>query len=278
VIRFFQDLALNPLLLHGLIAGLLAGVACGVIGPYVVGGRVVFLAGAIAHICIGGLGAALFLRAVVPGFGWVAPLHGALASALLAAVAIAYAHSRVRERLDTLIGAMWAVGMAAGVVLVKYTPGYQSDLLGYLFGSLSTVERNDLLLIGLLDLVILVLAGLFHKRLLAVSLDSEYASLQGVNLFRMRLVLLVLVALTVVTLIQVVGVIMVLALLTLPAATAGHHTSRFGPMVALSTGLGLFLTSVPRAAVYGTRVPPEAAIVIAAAAVYLLSVLVRRRG
>ena len=89
------------------------------------------------------------------------------------------------------------------------------------------------------------------------------------------MVLLGLVALTVVTLVRVVGLILVLALLTLPAATAGHYTRRLGAMMLASTLLCAFLTTLPRAAVYGTRVPPEAAIVLCAGAVYLLSVLWR---
>ena len=88
--------------------------------------------------------------------------------------------------------------------------------------------------------------------------------------------LLSLVALTVICLIQVVGLILVIALLALPAATVGHHVSRIAPMIVASTLLAGLLTTVPRAAVYGTRVSPESAIVLTAAGVYLLSVLLRR--
>ena len=74
---FFQDMAGNPFLLTGLLAGWLASVACGVIGPYVVTRRLVFLGGAIAHIAVGGLGLAIFLRHHFDFFGWLEPLHGA---------------------------------------------------------------------------------------------------------------------------------------------------------------------------------------------------------
>ena len=276
MIDFFRDLSVNPFLGAGLLAGLLASLACGIIGPYVVTRRIVFLSGAIAHIAIGGVGAAIFLRyRFDPALDWLDPLYGAAAAALLAALLIGAVQHFAGERLDTLIGAFWAVGMAAGVVLIAYTPGYQVELFSYLFGNISFVSWGDVALIALLDLVILLMALLFHKRLVAVCLDEEYARLQGIGVLTTNLVLLGLVALTVVTLVRVVGLILVLALLTLPAATAGHYTRRLGAMMLASTLLCAFLTTLPRAAVYGTRVPPEAAIVLCAGAVYLLSVLWR---
>jgi len=274
---FFRDMPDNPFLASGLLAGLLASLACGMIGPYVVTRRIVFLSGAIAHMAVGGIGAALFLATVFPGqFAWLLPLHGAVVSALAGAVAIGIIHHRATERLDTLIGALWAVGMAVGVLLIKYTPGYQAELMSYLFGNIAFVSRGDLRLMLALDAIIALAVIVWHKRLLAICLDQEQAELQGINVLATGLVLLCLVALTVICLTQVVGLILVIALLSLPAATAAHHVGRMGSMMALSTVLCAGVTTLPRIAVYGTRVSPESAIVLAAAAVYLVSVVIRR--
>ncbi len=277
MLDFFRDIPDNPFLLSGIVAGLLASIACGVIGPYVVVRRIVFLAGAIAHMAVGGVGAAIYLRAVHPdSFGWLRPLHGAALAALVAAILIGIIHHRAAERVDTLIGALWAIGMSLGVMLMKFTPGYQSELMSYLFGSIVFVEWSDVWLMALLDGVILVAALLFHKRLLALTIDEEQCSLQGVSVLWMNLLLLCLAALTVICLVQVVGLILVLALLTLPAATAGHHFARLAGIMWASILLCMVLTTLPRAAVYGTAISPESAIVIAAATTYLLSLGVRR--
>ncbi len=271
---FFRDMGDNPFLLTGLLAGLLASVACGVIGPYVVTRRIVFLAGAIAHIAVGGIGASIFLTFRFPDvFGWLRPLTGAALASVTAAVLLAWAHERAAERLDTLIGALWAVGMAVGILLIKLTPGYHSELMSYLFGNLVYVSWDQVTLMLVLDAVIVVAALLFHKRLLAICLDAQQAELQGISVLGTHIVLLILVALTVICLTQVVGLILVIALLSLPAAAAGHHVSRLASVIWLSTLLAAGLTTLPRIAVYGTRVSPEAAIVLAAGSVYLLSVL-----
>jgi zinc transport system permease protein len=298
MMRFLHDMPGNPFLLTGLLAGLMASLACGLIGPYVITRRIVFLAGAIAHMALGGIGAAILLRhqlrlqlaapdamagpAMFSDRPWLAlldellPTLGAVVAAFFGAVLVGLVHGRVRERIDTLIGAMWAIGMSVGILLIKYTPGYHTELMSFLFGNIVYVPGSQLgLMIGLNTIILLTLI-LFHKRLLAVCLDEEQALLQGVNVLRTNLVLLTLVALTVICLIQVVGLILVLALLTLPAATAGHHVQRLVPMQLIATLLCILLTTLPRIAVYGTRISPESAIVLAAGGVYLISVVVRR--
>ena len=277
VIEFFEAMDRNPLLLSGMLAGALASVACGMVGPFVVTRRIVFLSGAIAHIAVGGIGAAVFLNHHWPGaFGWLEPIHGAIVFSLLGALIIGVVHEHAQERTDTLIGAMWAVGMSVGILLIKYTPGYQTELMSYLFGNIATVDRIDVVRIAVLDVVILGVLMLFGKRLLAQCLDPQFAMLQGVGRLTTNLVLLAVVALTVVTLVQIVGLILVIALLTLPAATAGHHLHRMAGIMIASIILCLLLTSLPRIAVYGTGMSPESAIVLAAGGVYLLSVLLVR--
>jgi len=252
-------------------------VACGVIGPYVVTRRIVFLSGSIAHMAVGGIGAALFLQTWWPAyFGWFQPVHGATLSALGAAVLIGVINDRVSERMDTLIGALWAVGMAVGILLIKFTPGYHSELMSYLFGNIVYVGWGDVRLMAALVAVIVATVIVWHKRLLAICLDEQQAVLQGISVLGTNIVLLCLVALTVICLTQVVGLILVIALLSLPAATAARHVTRMGPMIALATLLGAAITTLPRIAVYGTPVSPESAIVLAAAGCYLGSVIVSR--
>jgi len=276
MIQYFTDMSDNPFLAAGLCAALLASIACGLIGPYVITRRIVFLSGAIAHIALGGIGAAIFLKGHYPNcFAWVEPLHGAMVAAVGAAVLIGVVHDRVAERLDTLIGALWAMGMAAGVLLIKFTPGYHTELMSYLFGNIVFLDWSQVRLMIALDVVIVMAVFIFYKRLLSICCDQEHTRLQGVNTLVTDCLLLSLVALTVVCLIQLVGLILVIALLTLPAATASHHVSRMAPMMVVSIVLCALITTVPRIAVYGTAVSAESAIVLASGCVYLVSVIVR---
>lgn len=273
----WAEIAANPFLRNGLLAGLLAAIACGTVGPYVVSRRIVFLAGAIAHIAVGGVGAAVWVGWVFPALaGRLAPLIGATIAAVLAAVVLGIAHLRAKERMDTLVGALWAVGMSAGIALARLVPGYQTELLGYLFGNIALVSAAALWWCAVLVIVVIALVALTHKRLLTLCIDPQQAQLQGISVLGTEILLLVLVALTVVVLTQVVGLILVIALLSLPAATAGHHVQRLASMIAVAIPLCAVLTTVPRLLAYGSAMAPEPAIVSAAALAYLLSLGVRK--
>ena len=113
--EFFNALMQHAFLQNALIAGLLAGITCGVVGSFVVVKRIGFLAGGIAHTVLGGMGAALFF-----GFN---PTGGALIAAIIAALLIGLATLHSREREDTLIAALWATGMAVGILFIAKTPG-----------------------------------------------------------------------------------------------------------------------------------------------------------
>jgi zinc transport system permease protein len=277
VTRFFADASLNPFLWTGVIAGLLASVSCGIVGPYVVTRRLVFLAGALAHIAIGGVGAAVYLATVHPEtFGWLEPIHGGLAAAALSAPVLAVLKQRVKERLDTVVGALWAVGMSVGILLIKITPGYHTELMSYLFGNISFVTRQDLVFLSVLSAVVIITAAVFHRRFLALCLDAEQAELRGIPILATDVVLFLLISTTVIVLTQIVGLILVIALLSLPAAIGARLTTRLGPSMLVTFLVSAAVTTIPRIAVYGSSVSPEAAIVLATAGCYLMVALRRR--
>ncbi|MEM1246304.1 MAG: metal ABC transporter permease [Acidobacteriota bacterium] len=275
---FFADMSVNPFLLTGLLAGALGGLSCGTLGPYVVSRRLVFLAGALAHVAVGGVGAAIFLATTYPDlFSWLSPLHGAGFAALAVAPVLALLQHRGGESIDTAIGALWAGGMALGILLIKKTPGYHGELMGYLFGNLAYVSWSDVyLLLGLTIAVLLVLV-IWHRRFLALCVDPEQARLQGVSPLATDIVLLFVVALTVTALTRVVGLILVIALVSLPASTALRFQSRLAPTLLLSGLLGVLLTTLPRIAAYGSDFSPEAAIVLTAVIAWLAAGLIARR-
>ena len=270
---FLSALATHGFLQSALAAGLLASVGCGIMGTYVVVKRIGFLAGGIAHTVLGGMGAALY-------YGHD-PMLGALLAAVASALVIGWITLRFREHEDTLISALWAVGMAVGVLFLARTPGYGVDLMSYLFGNILLVPREDLWLMAALDAVLVGTVLALYRPLLAVAFDEEFARLRGLPVTFLYLLLLCLVALTVVLLIRVVGLILVIALLTLPAAIATQYAATLGRMMVLAVVLGAALTSTGLALSYAPDLPAGPTIILLAGAAYLLSTLARqllRRG
>ena len=272
----FLDAAANyAFVQYALLAGVLAGVACGIVGTYVVVRRITYLAGGISHCVLGGIGAALYFQRV-HGWLWLTPLVGAIIAALAAAMIIGLVSLRAKQREDTVIGALWAVGMAVGVLFIARTPGYSQDLMSYLFGNILMVSPGDLWLMAALDALVVVLGLVFYNQFLAVCFDEEFARVRGMRVDFYYLLLLGLTALTVVLLVTVVGIILVIALLTLPVAVAGHFARRLWQMMALATVFSILFTTAGLAISYKPDLPAGATIIVLAGAVYLLVVVLSR--
>ncbi len=248
---------------NALLAGLLASIACGVIGTLVVVNRIVFLAGGIAHAAYGGVGLALFM-------GWPLTLGAALFS-VAASTAMGAASTGRKHRADTLIGVMWAVGFAVGIVFTDLTPGYNVDLMSYLFGSILAVPSSDLWLMCALNAIILAVVCWYYKELSAVSYDEEFATVRGVPSRALHYLLMVMVALCIIMIIRLVGLVLVIALLTISPYMAEGLSKSLKSMMAwsvvFSAGfilLGLWLS-------FTLNLTSGATIILVAAAFFFLN-------
>ena len=219
---------------NALIAGVLISIAAGIIGSLVVVNKITFLTGGIAHSSYGGIGLAIYLGLPV--------LFGATVFAVLTAVIIAIITLNNRNRIDAIIGMMWASGMAIGIIFVDLTPGYNVDLMSYLFGSIIAVSNDDLIYMTALDIFIVSTVVFFYKQILAVSYDSEFATLRGINVKFFYTLILILAALCVVAAIKAVGLILVIALLTIPTYLAESFASRLSTMMVISSILATIFT------------------------------------
>jgi len=254
---------------RALLAGILVSIACGIIGTYVVIKRVVFISGGIAHAAYGGIGLGYFLG--------ISPTVGAVVFSLLAAFGMGAVQQKTRQRADTVIGAMWAIGMAVGIIFIDLTPGYKADLMSYLFGSILAVPQGDLVMMAVLNLVIVVVVALLYKELLAISFDEDFATVENIPVGWVNALLLGMIALTVVMMMRVVGLIMVIALLTLPAAISAQFVRQMKSMMILSSLLGMVFTTLGLFLSYFFNLTSGATIILVAGTAYLLSLIWKSR-
>ena len=274
---FLQDLAQHAFLQHAVAASVLASLACGIVGSYVVVRRSTATAGAISHCVLAGLGLSHYVQSV-HGVLWLTPLVGAAIAAVAAACLVGMITHHGSQRTDTALSAVWALGMALGISLLAAVPGSagQEDVLGWLFGTILLVTREDLVLMLLLDAAIISVTVLFHKKLLAVGFNKQLATLRGIRVKLYEFLFLGLTALTIVVLVRVVGSVLVVALLALPGATAGLFTTRLAPMMAGAVIVSLGCTLGGLVISYAPDWPAGATIVELAGGLYLLALVSRR--
>lgn len=221
---------------NALIAAVLLSIITGIIGSLIVVNKMVFLSGGIAHSAYGGIGISIY-------FSLPMLLCTSLFT-IFVTVLIAILTYKKRENLDTIIGLTWAIGMSIGILLADLTPGYNTDLMSYLFGSILAVNSEDILFMSiLLGFIILVLL-FFYRDILAVSYDNEYAKLRGIHTKFFYVLILILSALCIVISIKIVGLILVIALLTIPIYISQRFCNTLFTIMLCSGALSIVFTVI----------------------------------
>ncbi len=280
--RSFFEALFNPdmpFIRNALAAGLLSAVLFGVLGSIITVRKISSLAGSISHAVLGGIGMALFFASanIVPHFP---PMLGAMIFALLAAVIIGFVSLKAKQREDTVINAIWAIGMSIGVLFMAKTRGY-TDPSSYLFGNILLISSGDLILMAVLDAVLLFLVWRFYPHIEATSFDEEFSQVRRIPTSIFFLVLLGIIAISIVLLQTFVGIVMVIAMLTLPAGCASYSAKSLGGMMFFASILSALFSLAGLMFGWFWDVPVGSMVVVTAGAVFLsaavISFLRRRR-
>ncbi len=257
-------------------ACLLSSITSGVIGSFVVVKRISFIAGSIAHSVLGGMGFFLWLKRA-HGFTSLDPIWGAFLSAIISALILGYVHLKYREREDATIAAIWATGMAVGMIFISLTPGTNVELMDYLFGNILWIDTSDLIRLAILNTAILSIVILKYRKFLALCFDEEQALLQGVRVQRLYLFLLSLIAISIVLLMQIIGTILVIAMLTIPATLAGLFTHSLKIMMFLATIYSIFFSIFGLLSAVILNWPPAATIALVSAVAYIFCLPIKKK-
>lgn len=248
---------------NALLAAVLLSVITGFIGSYIVVRRLVFLSGGITHASFGGIGIAWY-------FG-LNPILGASIFSVISALGLEYLSQGRTLREDSAIGMLWSFGMAVGIIFVFLTPGYAPNLMSFLFGSILTISKTDILLLLILAGLTLLFFVAFYYPILFVAFDSDFAKTQNVPVKFIGYSLAVLIALSIVFAIRAVGIILIISLLTIPANIANIVSHRFKKIIVLSTLISLISIVAGIAISFRLNVPSGATIIITMMAFYLIA-------
>ncbi|QUH31182.1 metal ABC transporter permease [Vallitalea guaymasensis] len=254
---------------NAIISIILASIVCGIIGTIVVEKKLVMMSGGIAHASFGGIGLGFLL-----GFE---PIIGGLLFAVISAIAIVSIKRRTNTTSDTIIGMLWSLGMALGILFISLTPGYPPDMTTYLFGDILTVSVKDIYLMVILTLFILISSFALFNYIKSYLFDEIFLSSKGVNTTFLEYFLFILIALSIVILIKVVGIILVITLLTVPPAISKLITYNFNIIILLSSIVGIILCFLGLVFSYYFNIPSGATIIILSSVAYFITALIKSK-
>jgi zinc transport system permease protein len=251
-----------PFMQRALAAGVLVGVMTSLLGVLVVLRRSAFFGDAIAHAALAGVAVGVLT-------GWN-PLLAAAGVGVGIGMSLHVVERRSQLALDTVLGFILPFFMAVGVLLLSLTPGYQPDLVSFLFGSILTVSRDSLLVIITITVVVLGFLLRFRHQLIFATFDEDAAQLAGVRVGLVLTSYYVLLALVIIASIRTVGTVLVTALLVIPAATAKLLARSLRQMFVLTPVLG---TASVLGGMYGSYyldLPSGPAIVVLSGLLFLV--------
>jgi zinc transport system permease protein len=261
-----------PFMQRALVAGLVLGILLAYLGIFVTLRKMAFFSDGIAHAALAGAAIGLLTR--------FSPLVSALVFSMLLACLIYWLEKKSSLSSDAIIGILFTSGMALGIVLISLRQGYQPELIGYLFGNILAIRRQDLALIVVLAILIMAFIIGHKRKLTLLALDREMAYMAGVNPDFYQLLLYIMLAAALVLGIRVLGVILVSAILIIPVSTARLFSRSFKALtlwtavIAESVMIGGLLLS------YYLNLPSGAVIVLTGSTVFSLTFVVyslRRR-
>lgn len=263
------DLLLLPFFQRALLVGLVLGFLMAILGVFVVLRKMSFFSDAIGHSALTGIALGLLLG--------LNPFAAAFVFALLVAGAVAAIRRISRQEFDTLLGVFFSAAVALGVTLVSLSPGYQANLVSFLFGNILTVSQSDIIVSLVLAAIILAWLIRSGKALTAITFNPTLARAEGVAVDRHELIFLLMLAAAIALTIKFVGVILVTALVIIPAATAQNVARSFASMFAWSIAASLLavLAGMIGSALF--NFPSGPAIVLVGTVFYTFSLLFKAK-
>ncbi|GAA1017185.1 ABC transporter [Acrocarpospora pleiomorpha] len=254
---------------YALAAAVLVGLTAPAVGTFIVQRRLALLGDGIGHVALTGV-ALGFLTGT-------APVLTAVVVAALGAVVIELVRARGRTSGDVALALLFYGGLAGGVMLIYLTPGGSTaSLNSYLFGAITSVNRQDVWVIAVLAVLVLAVLAVFGRELFVLCQDEEVARSAGLPTRFLGLLIAVVAAVTVVVAMRVVGLLLVSALMVVPVATSQQLTRSFRATMALAMLFGVLATVGGLTSSFYLDVPSGAAIVLLALAGFAVALAVGR--
>lgn len=262
------EIFLMPFMQRAFLGGLLVALLTAFLGVLVVLRRASFFGDALSHASLAGVAFGLLLG--------VNPILTAVVLAVLIAVGLPFLQEKTRLPLDSLLGFILPFSLAIGVIILSLVPGYQPDLISYLFGSILAIGWIELAIMAVLGILVAIIFLLYRRKLIFASFDSSYARISGLNVRFLNVLYSIILALVIVTSIRLVGIILVNALLVIPAATSRLLTKSLSQMFWLTPVLSVFCVAAGLIISAIFNLPTGPAIVVLAGVIFLVSAVVKK--
>ncbi|OEK85200.1 metal ABC transporter permease [Staphylococcus xylosus] len=222
---------------YSLASGLLIGLIAPLIGAFIVVRRLSLIADALSHVTLGGISFGMFVVTVIPTLAFINPMWFGILYAVIGALLIEKLRTSYSNYQEIAIPIIMSAGIALSAIFISLADGFNQEIVGLLFGSISAVTLSDLITIIVIVIIVLVFILSFYKELFILSFDEEYSKVIGIPKW-IQFIFIIIVAMVISASMRVVGILLVSALITLPVAISMRLTKGFKQLIILSVVIG----------------------------------------
>ena len=260
---------------YSLISGLLIGFIAPLIGAFIVVRRLSLIADALSHVTLGGISFGMFLLTIIPVFSVINPMWFGILFAVIGALLIEKLRTSFSNYQEIAIPIIMSAGIALSAIFISLADGFNQEIVGLLFGSISAVNISDLTTIIIITIIVLIFIVLFYKELFILSFDEEYSKVIGIPKW-IQFLFIVIVAMVISASMRVVGILLVSALITLPIAISMRITKGFKQLVALSVILGELSVILGLIIAFYMNISPGGVIVVLLVLMLILTMIIQK--
>lgn len=270
------DASLNfDFIRYSLISGLLIGFIAPLIGAFIVVRRLSLIADALSHVTLGGISFGMFLLTIIPVFSVINPMWFGILFAVIGALLIEKLRTSFSNYQEIAIPIIMSAGIALSAIFISLADGFNQEIVGLLFGSISAVNISDLTTIIIITIIVLIFIVLFYKELFILSFDEEYSKVIGIPKW-IQFLFIVIVAMVISASMRVVGILLVSALITLPIAISMRITKGFKQLIALSVILGELSVILGLIIAFYMNISPGGVIVVLLVLMLILTMIIQK--
>lgn len=222
---------------YSLLSGILIGFIAPFIGAFIVVRRLSLIADALSHVTLGGISFGMFLTTLSPIFIFINPMWGGILFAVVGALLIEKLRTSYQNYQEIAIPIIMSAGIGLSAIFISLADGFNQELVGLLFGSISAVSLSDMITVLTIAVLVTLFIMLFYKELFILSFDEEYSKVIGIPRW-IQFLFIIIVAMVISASMRVVGILLVSALMTLPVAIAMRMTKGFKQLILYSIIIG----------------------------------------
>ena len=247
---------------NAFLSGIIIGVIAPLLGLFIVVRRLALIADALSHVALAGIAGSLFLSQQVLFFSALNPVYLGIGSAIGGSLLIEKLRGMYEHYEELAIPVILSAGIGFGAIFISLSKGFGSDLIGYLFGSVSAVSRQDLLIVIVIAIIVIGYIRFLYKELFVLSFDSEYSKVSGINARFIQMFFMIITALVIGASMRIVGILLVSSLMTVPVAAAMQIAKSFKSAMIFSIIFGEIAVIIGLFSAFHLDIAPGGTIVV----------------